>query len=393
MRSLPNRRAVLAAAGLFTAAPKLAQAQVQSLPLANPTLAARVRQAGVPALGYAVVGPDGLRALEAAGLRRTDRAAPMLSTDPWHVGGVTQAMTAALYARLVEQGRGAWGARLPALFPGVKLDPAWTDVRIEALLAHRAGLSDRALLTPERLRAMRQDPRPVAQQRASFAAEVLAKPPPGQPDALEPSLAGYVIAGAAIERLARADWESAITVGLFRPLGMNDAAFGPPRAEGDEVAPTGHELAPGHVFKPVDASSLADYPPALGPAGRVHLPLGDLAKFARLFLADGAGVLRPDSLVRLARPWSGMGEGGALGWETAERPWADGPVLSAEGSNGLWRATVTIAPAKGLGVLTACNADAGGGAQAAQALSLALVALYTGAAAPAPKPRRRWLPF
>ena len=137
---------------------------------------------------------------------------------------------------------------------------------------------------------------------------------------------------------------------------------------------------------------LADYPPMLGPAGRLHLSMPAWAKFARVFLAEGAGFLSPSSLARLAQPWGGATSGAGLGWTTEQRPWADGPVLSVEGSNGFWRATCLIAPAKGLAVVTACNADAGGGADAARALSLALVAQNTGVQPPKAK-RRRLLPF
>lgn len=377
--SQPSRRRLLAAgagaasAAALPAASGPARAQVKSLGLAKPTLEERVTQAGVPALGYAVVGADGVHALETAGRRRIDRFDSVTDDDPWHIGADTQAMTAALYARLVEQGRAAWRARLPALFPDLKLDPAWGEVRIEDLLAHRAGLSDRRLLTPARLRAFRQDARPVAVQRTTFAAEVLGRPPDGRPEAFDYSDAGYLLAGAAIERIVKAEWEAAITLNLFQPLGMDNAAFGAPTGE----APWGHELGPDRKLVAVDPASLADLPPILGPAGRVHLPLADYAKFARVFLADGAGWIGPDSLARLARPWNGERSGDAMGWRTsADSLWARGPLLGQEGSNGFWRADGQVAPGRGLAILTVCNTEAGGGAEAARELGLALVKLY-----------------
>lgn len=381
MIAAPHRRSVLAAAagaavaGAAVSAALPAGAQVQSLPLTRPTLAERVAKAGVPALGFAVVGPDGVHALEVAGRLRIDRGERVATGHPWHIGSNTKAMTAALYARLVEQGRAGWGARLPSLFPDLKLHPAWGETRIEDLLAHRSGVTDRGLITPERLRAFRLDPRPVAQQRTSLAAEVFAKPPAGQPDAYDYANAGYILAGAAIERIAKTEWEAAVTLGVFQPLGMESAGFGAPTGE----APLGHELGPGKRLSAVEPGGLSDNPPIFGPAGRVHLSLADYAKFARVFLADGAGFLKPESLAKLARPWSGEPDGYALGWEMfGRRAWAAGPVLAHEGSNTFWRATALIGPARGLAFLTVCNAEAGGGAQAAQALSLSLVKLYAG---------------
>lgn len=363
---------------------------MQSLPLANPTLKQRVETAGVPALGYAVVGAEGVRALEVAGVRRAGQGEAVAPTDAWHIGSNAKAMSAALYAKLVETGRAQWGARLPALFPDLKLDPAWSEVRMEDLLSHRSGISDRPLMTPARLRAWRLDAAPLPEQRTAFAAEVLGKAPTGQADAFDYANANYLVAGAAIERLAKTDWEAAIRAQLFAPLKMTSAGFGAPTG----AAPWGHELGPGAKLIGVDPSGVADNPPIFGPAGTVHLSLADYARFVQVFLNNGGGWLQPDSLQRLAIPRGGAQDGYALGWQTyGHRPWADGPVLAHEGSNTLWHAAVLVAPAKGLGVITVCNASAGGGAQAAQALSLALVTLYTGQAAPQPKPKRRWLPF
>lgn len=386
----PTRRTLLAASAAVSATPFTAGAQTTSLPLVDPSLKQRVQKAGVPALGFAVVGPEGVRALEASGVRRAGGADPVTPGDSWHIGSNTKAMTAVLYARLVEAGRASWGARLPRLFPDLKLDRAWSEVRIEDLLGHRSGISDRPLQTPERLRAFRQDPRPLAQQRTALAAEVFGKPPVGQPDAFDYSNVGYIIAGAAIERIVRTGWEAAITAQLFQPLKMSNAGFGAPTG----AAPWGHELGAGGRLIGVDPAGVADNPPIFGPAGTVHLSLPDYAKFARLFLTDGGGLLRPDSLRRLATPQGGATDGYAMGWQTyGNRPWANGPVLTHEGSNTLWHASALIAPAKGIAILVCGNADAGGGAQAVQALSLALVTLYSGQAATQPKRRRRLWPF
>lgn len=390
MSLTPTRRALLTATAASFTSPLAGFAQTTSLPLANPSLKERVQKAGVPALAFAVVGPEGVRALEASGVRRAGAADSVTTADPWHIGSNTKAMTAVLYARLVEAGRASWGARLPRLFPDLKLDPAWSEVRIDDLLGHRAGISDRPLLTPERLRDFRRDPRPVAQQRSALAAEVFSKPPVGQPDAFDYSNVGYILAGAAIERIVRTDWEAAIAAQLFQPLKMTSAGFGAPTG----LAPWGHELGAGGRLIGVDPAGVADNPPIFGPAGTVHLSLPDYAKFARLFLTDGGGLLRPESLRRLATPQGGARDGYAMGWRTeGDRPWANGPVLTHDGSNTLWHASALIAPAKGLAILVCGNADAGGGAQAVQALSLALVTLYSGASVPMPKRKRRWLPF
>src|SRR5579875_3455190 len=108
-------------------------------PPAPASLTDLLKQSGAPALGYAVIDATGVTALEVAGRRRINAPDAVTRDDLWHIGSNTKAMTAALYAKLVEQGRAKWGAKLPALFPDLAVEPAWTNTTIEDLLAHRAG--------------------------------------------------------------------------------------------------------------------------------------------------------------------------------------------------------------------------------------------------------------
>ena len=110
------------------------------------------------------------------------------------------------------------------------------------------------------------------------------------------------------------------------------------------------------------------------------MSLEDWSRFARVFLADGAGFLKPDTLERLCRPWGGGdGETGASAMQVfSTRAWADGVVLFTEGSNGLWRAQMEIAPEKGLAILAVSNAEEGGGADAVRRAAQAVERAYGG---------------
>ena len=115
----------------------------------------------------------------------------------------------------------------------------------------------------------------------------------------------------------------------------------------------------------------------LAPAEEVHASLDDYARFVRLFLTNGGGVLKPETLNRLARPYSNGDEQYGMGWQVLkERAWAEGPVLQHEGSNGLWHASVSVAPAKSLAVIACCNTEADGGPEACLRTTLALVKAY-----------------
>jgi CubicO group peptidase (beta-lactamase class C family) len=342
-----------------------------ALPKVSEALDSVIKQTGVPALGYAAVGPAGVIALDEAGRRRNTVDDYVTLEDPWHIGSNTKAMTAALYARLVEQGKASWGATLKDLFADGQADPAWATVKIEDLLAHRSGISDNGLIDQGWLIKAHADTRPVLVQRAEFAHRVLTHPPTGKYGEFEYANSNYILAGAAIERIYQDSWEVAMGAEVFGPLMMASAGFGAPTG----AAPWGHEPGANGSLTAIDPlHDVADNPPVFGPAGRVHVSLGDYSKFVRVFLTGGGGWLAPGSLAKLARPWAGE-EGYALGWQYyANKGWADGPVLAHEGSNTLWRTMTLIAPAKPLAYILVTNCGGDDGQRAVQLLAARLIA-------------------
>lgn len=349
-----HRRAFLAAAFGSAVLPAVARAQDEDL--ISPILA----ETGAPALAAVVVNRDGVVWLAADGVRRAGGTDRVTTEDKWHLGSNTKAMTAALYARLVEQGRATWDAGVGDLFPRLKPDPAWAGATVRQFLAHRAGLSDKGLIDPVWLISSRTDPRSLPDQRRAFSAVALARPPAGKPEAYEYANANYLLVGAGVEQLVGTDWETALAAELFAPLGIESAGFGAP--DGDQ--PWGH--LHGVAMDPIQPGS--DNPAALGPAGTAHMSLQDYAKFLRLFLTDGDGLLSPASVAGLTAPYGGAANAYALGWGTFERrAWAQGPVIWHQGSNTMWLATAMVAPARGLAFAVVAN-DAVRGQKATNAL-------------------------
>src|SRR5690606_35556037 len=174
-------------------------------------------EAPPPALAGAVVTADGFDWRGVAGVRRAGDEAPATRDDLWHLGSNTKAMTSALYARLVEQGRARWGARVPELFPDLSIDPAWATITIEQLMAHRSGLVDARALGLSWLIRARTDERSLPAQRTALAEAVLAAPPTGETGTFSYSNGGYTLIWAAIERITGQSWEEAINAELFAP--------------------------------------------------------------------------------------------------------------------------------------------------------------------------------
>jgi len=335
----------------------------------------RRRRSGVPALGAVVVSSGGIVWSGVDGVRRRNEDAPATLADVWHIGSNAKAMTAAVYARLVQADLAAWGTPLPTLFPDIEIHRAWAGVTAADLLRHRSGLRDRGLADARWIEAARRSPASAGEQRMTLAKSALTVPPKGQVGRFGYANANYILIGGAVERLLGQSWESAAAAWLFKPLGMTSAGFGAP--PGDQ--PWGHigGLMGLRVGEPVDPTRPeADNPAFMGPAGTVHMTLLDHARFARLFLTDGAGFLTRASITALTTPTSGEPNDYAFGWGVmSDRPWARGPVLVHEGSNTLWHAVAVVAPSRDLAVLTVCNSGGPGG-RAAQGLALDLVKRY-----------------
>ena len=263
-----NRRSFLAASVAAAALPPgAAFAQEADL---QARLDALRTEHGLPALGGAVVTADGLAWSGVTGLRRADVAAAVTLSDTWHLGSNTKAMTAAVFARLVERGRARWGMPVREALPGLTLHPAWAATTLDDLMHHRAGLLDASLLDQAWLIAAHGDRRPLPEQRAEFAARALGAPPAGPVGQFAYGNGNYIVLGAAIEAITGQAWEAVMQAELYAPLGLASAGFGAPLGE----APWGHR---GGVA--VEPAGFADNPRALGPAGTAHMSLADYARF------------------------------------------------------------------------------------------------------------------
>ena len=116
---------------------------------------------------------------------------------------------------------------------------------------------------------------------------------------------------------------------------MLSAGFGAPGTSGESDQPWGHHKS-GSGWQAVQS----DCSEALGPAGRVHCTIEDLAKFLALYLTDNNAILKQEYLYKLIEPVGFY----AGGWGVAEHDWAKGIMLSHNGSNGIWYTSVMVAP-------------------------------------------------
>lgn len=325
-------------------------------------------------LGAAVISREGLLASAVRGLRRKDGTEPVLTTDAWHLGSNTKAMTAALFARLVEQGKAQWDLKLVDALAGAH-DPAWAHVTVLDLMQHRAGLRDEDALGQAWFMTALGDPATLPEQRLAVARKALAVPPGGTPGQFRYGNANYMVAAAALEALTGQDWQQLMVEQLFTPLGITSAGFGAP----PEPAPWGHREMGETTASLPPSHPGADNPAALGPAGTMHMTLQDYGRFLVVFLNDGQPLLQPGSIAHLTRPAEGPPPAYGAGWIVLDQPWAGpdgatpGRVLAHDGSNTLWYASAAVAPDRGLALVAVSN-DGTAGARACPALIRALIA-------------------
>jgi CubicO group peptidase (beta-lactamase class C family) len=292
----------------------------------------------VPAIGAAVVDVDGTCDARVAGVRRRGHPDPIELTDAWHIGSCAKAITAALYARLVEQGRAAWGLPVAELFAhlGWHLHEGWSRATIDELFTCRSGM--RANPTRAEVVAAYADQRPDDEQRRTASATALAEAP-RRHGSFRYSNLGYVVAGAGMELATGRSFEELLRAELLEPLGVTTAGFGPPpRAWGHHARRRFGNICVG-VGDPLDpADRHSDNPPLLTPAGRLHLDLADWMRVQRLFL-DGAGILSKASVDHLLRP-PPDDRGISMGWAPARG--LAGAALGMQGSNTAWVATALM---------------------------------------------------
>jgi CubicO group peptidase (beta-lactamase class C family) len=354
---MPTRRLALSLVGFVLCAgaaageaPKVTPASAE----VNALLAPLREKHNLPALGAAVVTSKGLVAVGAVGVRKRGDKTAVTVDDQFHLGSDTKAMTAALVAALVEEGKLRYDDTLAKAFPALakSMHPELRKVTLQQLLTHHAGLP-RDL--PGGWRDIDRE-LPILRQRDEVLKRIAADKPEREPDkAYHYSNLGYVLAGHMAEQAAGAPWEELIQKRLFRPLGMKSAGFGAMGTPRKVEQPWQH-LENGWALGP---SPYSDNPPVMGPAGTVHCALPDWARFIADQLRGARGgraLLGPDTYRKLhSSPfadhfytpggWGGSAEDGRAG----------GTVLRHDGSNGMSHATAWVAPRRDLAVLVVTN--------------------------------------
>jgi CubicO group peptidase (beta-lactamase class C family) len=216
------------------------------------------------------------------------------------------------------------------------------------LLAHCSGL-------PAYEKLFLRAPTREALLRAACAAQLTAAPGARA----EYSDIGFIVLGAALERLADESLDVFCQREIFGPLGMTRTTFNPAQALKNSIPPTADDRAfrrrilQGEV-QDENASVLG------GVAGHAGLfsTAEDLALFAYAMLNGGRPILRSSTVELFSRRESApAGTSRALGWDTPSAPSQSGKCFSSRafGHLGYTGTSLWIDPERQLSIVLLTN--------------------------------------
>lgn len=301
-------------------------------------LAKVVNDEKAPGIIAAIISGDGIIAIGSAGVRKFGTNIPFSINDVVHLGSCSKAMTAAMIATLVAEGKLSWETKLIDAIPELKnsIHPDYHNVTLWQLLTHRAGFPDLWTFNQSKTK----------ERRLSVLKEELKSPGREKSGEFHYSNLGYMAAACMAEQITGLSWEVLMKKCLFDPLGMSSAGFGFPGTPNQTDQPWGHQKS-WNNWQPIQS----DCSEALGPAGRIHCTIEDWAKFLSLQLTNKNQILDQKYLNKLIEPVDFY----AGGWGVGQQNWAKGNVLSHNGSNGNWYTSVLVAPALGRAFVVSTN--------------------------------------
>jgi len=324
------------------------EAQEQVFARAFAVLDRAIADRAFPGASAAVVADGKLVALRGMGRFTYDAGSPEVAAETiFDLASVSKAVgTTAMAMLLYERGHLDLDVPVAGIIPRfAKGDARRQSVTVRMLLAHSSGL-------PAYVRLYRDAP-----TREQLLQAALAVPLEADPDTRAAySDIGFIILGAALERIADESLQSFCEREVFGPLGMHHTAYCPPAPLRAGIPPTQDDrefrgrVIQGEV-QDENASVLAG---VAGHAG-VFSNAADLAAFAHCMLQGGRPILRPDTVELFTRRHGASSR--ALGWDTPSTPSQSGKYFSpgSFGHLGYTGTSLWIDPERRLAIVLLTN--------------------------------------
>lgn len=316
-------------------------------------------QTEIPGLAVAIVMDDQIVFEQGYGLREIGKSDQVDQHTLFAVASNTKAFTAALLARLVEQGQITWDDKVINFYPSLQMfDPFVTrDINIEDLLTHRVGLptfgGDHLWignnLTRGEIISRLRYLEPTAQFRTKFQYQNLM----------------YLLAGELVPAISGLSWDEAIARHFFEPLKMDRSSTSIKALPAQKNVAQPHERVDGKI-RAVAYDNLDN----VAPAAAINSSAHDMSGWMRLQLNrggfEGQQILQPATIdnmhqVHFALPVSSRSRewfdadfsGYGLGWFISQ--YRGHKLVSHSGGMSGMISLQLLVPDKDLGIIILTN--------------------------------------
>ncbi len=269
-------------------------------------------------------------------------------------GSISKLFNAIAVMQQVEAGKLDLDTPLQTYGPGllpINPYPGTPTVTLRQILCHRSGLQREATVG-----GYFDTTQPsIAATVASVVPGVLATKPG---EKTRYSNFGPTIAGHVVERVTKQSFEDYQRAHLLDPLGMKDSAWTLAHAKRDRIVVSHMRVADSHGGWTRRDAPLFD----LGtiPAGNLFTTVDDLAKFASALLANGRGLVKPESLTEMWRPQLTQDDAG-FGLAFVVGKYREHRTISHGGAIYGHSASLMVLPEQKLGVIIIANEDIANG--------------------------------
>lgn len=303
-----------------------------------------------PGASLAVTHQGKLIALKAVGHFTYDPSSPVVAPSTvFDLASVTKVVAATSMAMILFE-RGLLDLEMPAceIVPEFTTDdPRRRQVSIRMLLAHSSGLPAYEKLY---LHTRTRD----ELLRAALQMPLIADPGTRS----EYSDIGFIVLGAALERVADEPLDRFCQREVFGPLGMTQTGFNPPPAERPFIPPTaGASSSQGRIIQGEVHDENARVLGGVAANAGLFASAGDLAIFAHAMLQGGTPLIHHETLATFTRREPRPRSSRALGWDTPSWPSQSGKYFSASsfGHLGYTGTSLWIDPERQLSVTLLTN--------------------------------------
>jgi serine-type D-Ala-D-Ala carboxypeptidase len=272
-----------------------------------------------PATCIAVAHCNRFVALKSFGHFTYDAESPMVTPATlFDVASITKAVATTTMAMILyERGLLDLAANVAGIVPEFLADSCGEadvrrrDVTFRMLLAHCSGLPAYEKLF---LKARSRE----ELLRAAFTTSLSSDPG----TRVEYSDIGFIVLGAALERIANETLDRFCQREIFSPLSMINTGFNPPASVREKIPPTADDRT---FRKKIIQGEVQDENASMlgGVAGHAGLfsTAGDLTRFAHTMLRRGCPIPRPETVALFTcRESAPAGTFRALGWDTPSAP-------------------------------------------------------------------------